>query len=639
MRHASAINRLVLCLTILVPCAAWAGGGPENVLLVVNPRSEASLTIANHYVHLRQIPPKNVIYVPWDPAVEQTDIEKFRKDILAPVLKAAIGPGNSGRIDYVVYSSDFPWGVNVNADVKAYLEMQKPSPLPSNVVEFHDPAAAAFSPVGEDPPKPDDKPSKPTWPKQLTQVGSINGLTYLWQAVQIRNPAAYMSLSANGYVRHATAAEDLESFAFHGTQHFGPRGELIDPRVVEETYRRLEEAIRRAGPDGKPAETITIPGLRYLLSTMLAVTAGRGNTVEEALACLTRSAAADGTRPGGTVYYVQNDNVRSQARHDLYPAAAKLLGTLGVSALVLHGDVPKDRPDVQGIMLGVASFDWKKSNSTILPGAICDHLTSFGGVMSAGAGQTPLSEFLRNGASGASGTVTEPFAIQAKFPLPWIHAHYARGHTLAEAFYQSVAGPYQLLIVGDPLCRPWARIPTVAVDGVEPGAVVSGTVDLTPWVKYDGAWPVDHFELFVDEVRHAVCGPDSTLRLNTRQFPDGYHELRVVAIEASGVETQGRCLVPLRISNRDRKITASATPSGEVPLGTRIEIAAECPEAIAVAVTHNTRLLGRINGPAGRIEIDTAELGKGPVRLSVVGMGRTGTASNAIAAPIDVVVK
>jgi len=112
-------------------------------------------------------------------------------------------------------------------------------------------------------------------------------------------------------------------------------------------------------------------------------------------------------------------------------------------------------------MVGKSDFNWPASGSTILPGAICEHLTSLGGVMVENGGQTPLSEFIRNGAAGASGTVTEPYAIQAKFPDPFLHVHYVKGCTLAEAFYQSVRGPYQLLIVGDPLCRPWARIPQV----------------------------------------------------------------------------------------------------------------------------------------------------------------------------------
>ena len=31
-----------------------------------------------------------------------------------------------------------------------------------------------------------------------------------------------------------------------------------------------------------------------------------------------------------------------------------------------------------------------------------------------------------------------PYAIQAKFPTPFIHVYYASGHTAVEAFYQSV---------------------------------------------------------------------------------------------------------------------------------------------------------------------------------------------------------
>ena len=81
-----------------------------------------------------------------------------------------------------------------------------------------------------------------------------------------------------------------------------------------------------------------------------------------------------------------------------------------MAAEILEGTVPLNRKDVQGVVMGTAVFDWKASGSTILPGAICDNFTSFGGVMTQGAGQTPLSEFLRYGAAGASGTVTEPYS-------------------------------------------------------------------------------------------------------------------------------------------------------------------------------------------------------------------------------------
>ena len=82
------------------------------------------------------------------------------------------------------------------------------------------------------------------------------------------------------------------------------------------------------------------------------------------------------------------------------------------------------------------------------------------------------------GAAGASGTVVEPFAVAQKFPTARIFSHYVRGCNLAEAFYQSVSGPFQLLIVGDPLCQPWARFPRFTVGGLSSGDTVEANLDL-----------------------------------------------------------------------------------------------------------------------------------------------------------------
>ena len=469
----NSIKRLLIFLAAL--CAvgwttfAAAGGGPENVLLVVNPNSAASLTIANHYAALRNIPAENLLFVPWDRKNQTADIDTFREKILRPVLRAIQGEGLAGQIDYVVYSSDFPWGISLDSDVRKFAEEMRREKMSS------DEKAA-----GESKEKPAEKkqPPKAAWPKQLTPVGSLNGLTYLWEPVLAGVPA-YFDPRSNGYMRRATSKEKgPTSLAFHSSLLFNRQGEVV--------------------PFG---------GERYFLSVMLAVTAGRGNSVDEVLHYLQRSAEADGTQPKGTIYFVKNDNIRSKVRDGLFPAAVRDLKELGVKGEIVEGTMPMHKDDVQGAVMGVAGFDWKASGSTILPGAICEHFTSFGGVMSEKAGQTPLSVFLRYGAAGASGTVTEPYAIAEKFPSPMVQVHYARGCSLAEAFYQSVSCPYQLLIVGDPLCRPWAEIPQVSVKGVRPGATVHGTLRLVPSAKLPKDAAVDHFELFVDGRRMGRCHP------------------------------------------------------------------------------------------------------------------------------------
>ena len=628
------------CVFICAPSQSLGGGGPEQVLLVVNPRSPDSLSIANHYLQLRHVPAENVLYLPWDPAKQRTDVDTFRREILAPVLKVVSGRRDVARIDCVVYSSGFPWAINTSPDVDKLLLAQKADAKESQ--------AAKDANGAKDESESDDNDSSPAdernqrfvieWPRHLTKVGSINGLTYLWERVVSRNPINYMALGTNWYMRHEAAEEEqVATSAFCSSNRFGPQGETLDPAALVERFQELRKT-RQHREAGKEARIDLSPlGSSYLLSVMLAVTAGRGNTVEEVLHYLRRSAAADGTRPTGTIYYVKNANVRSQARHDAFPAAVSQLKELGVAAQIVEGTVPRQKTDVQGAMLGTASFDWEKCQSTIRPGAICEHLTSAGGVMSAGAGQTPLSEFLRYGAAGASGTVTEPYAIQAKFPVPQIHVHYARGCTLAEAFYQSVNAPYQLLIVGDPLCRPWANIPAVRVKGARAGATVEGLLELEPAATIPGQSAISHFELFVDGSIRARCKPGESLKLDTARLPDGYHELRVIAFEAGPIQSQGRRIIPITTSNHGRTARLSVSPQGTIPAGKPLVATVKSPGSIGIAVMQNTRLLGRVAREAGKIEIDAAKLGSGPVRLHAVGLGKGLPNTNAVSAPVEVV--
>ena len=566
---------------------AVAGGGPENVLLVVNSNSTDSLTIANHYVQLRRIAPVNVMTLPWDPDAQTSDVDAFRKQILIPVLATIEQRRLARQIDYIIYSSDFPWGISVSPDIERYLENAGKAP--------------------EDGTEPK---AKPTWPKQLTSMAALNGLTYLYQAVLSGNPG-YVELRSNFYMRRPLALQrDEPTLAFDAFHQFGPHGELLDSG-----------------------------GRRYMLSMVLAVTAGRGNTVPEVLSYLGRSATADGTHPGGTIYFAKNNDIRSKVRHAAFPEASRQLAKLGIASKIVDGKIPQGRNDVQGAVIGTAAFNWKSSGSTILPGAICEHFTSYGGKMTAGAGQTPLSELLRYGAAGASGTVTEPYSIAEKFPTAMVQVHYARGCSLAEAFYQTIHGPYQLLIVGDPLCRPWANIPRVSCEGVRPGETVTGKLSIRPTATVPRGGEVDRFELFVDGLLATECDALGTLELDTATLGDGHHELRVVAFEAGPIRSQGRLIVPVNTANHGRKISVSATPSGKVTSGKAVVLRVASPGSYGTVVLHNSRLLGRVDGEQGAVEIDTSTLGTGPVRLRVVALGRGGPTDYVHAKPIELTVE
>jgi hypothetical protein len=457
--------------------------------------------------------------------------------------------------------------------------------------------------------------------KEPLLSAAITALTYLHQPV-MRRSAQYVSLKSNNYMRQPDAPADIGStHGFRGWYGWGPQGQLLESG-----------------------------GNSYLLSTMLAVTSGRGNSLPEVISYLKRSAAADGTQPKGTMYYLRHGDVRSTTRQPGFAAAVADLRKLGVAAEVLDATAPQGKPDVQGAMLGSADIRWPDTKSTILPGAIVDNLTSFGGVLSAGAGQTPLTDFLRYGAAGASGTVCEPFAIQNKFPVPAIQVHYARGCSLAEAFYQSVWGPYQLLIVGDPLCRPWARIPAIHVSGVEAGATVHGRLILKPTAgtteKTAAAKPaavgsaakepaVDRFELFAGGLRVARCSTGGTLEVDTAQLADGNLELRVVGIESGPIESQGEVILNVTVDNHGLSCDWHVSPM-KLRSGMRLHIAAKAPGTEWITFFHDSRQIGRLTGSDGDLMIETDNLGTGPVLLRAVAKATDKAKGYVVAKPITV---
>ena len=392
-------------------------------------------------------------------------------------------------------------------------------------------------------------------------------------------------------------------------------------------------------------------GNRYLLSVMLGVTAGRGNSVPEIVRGLEASAAADGTAPPGTIYFVTNDDVRTKTRSPAFPPIVRALDALGVKAEVVSGVLPAAKRDVAGLMMGTADFDWPASKSTIVPGAICENLTSLGGIFTPTAGQTPLSVFIRAGAAGSSGTVIEPYALQEKFPHPAIHVHYARGATLAEAFYQSVQSPYQLVVVGDPLCRPWATIPQVEVvkaedgNGLAANGTLSGRIELLPQATVTRPKPprdgvaastgIEHFTLFVDGVQLAQCRPGERLPIETAQLADGHHELRVVATESSSVQSQGRWVLPVRFANHGKTLTLEAKPARVSVAGTvRVRIAGEGLDG--VAVFSMGRVLGRTAGGDATIEVPAELLGRGRVTIRATGRSGQGAANSVNADPVTI---
>ena len=659
---------LVLCLSCICVSDAVAGG-PETAVLVVNADSASSKMIANHYIAMRRIPSLNVIYLNGIPSKETISLDKFKELILKPVLSALSERKIASHIDYVIYSSDFPTAVQIPEHVKklsdaveakgvgfnrklflptasinsltyyaaavladqpGYLGLDSNSyyrrpaslllagPFSGRLQDVYEEAVVAL--------KGDDKALYSEAEQKLLALAKVNprqvAVAYRlvqcyaqignkrkatnWLGKAIRTGWQYRQYTANDPLLASIQSDPLftgvlktmpdEPFEFAPTLGFRNRYQY--------------------GPNGMPNH-FKGQGNRFFLSTVLAVTRNYGNTEEEALDQLARTTRADGTNPTGSFYFTTTEDVRTRTRKPNFDFAISRLKKMGYGAEVISGRLPQNKPRVLGATIGTPGFNWKKSGSRFVPGAIGDNLTSYGGRIPLQP-QTKLTEFLANGAAGGSGTVTEPYALQAKFPHPMIHVHYVRGCTLAEAFYQSVAGPSQLLIVGDALCRPFGRVPEFGVTGVSLNQKVSGIIKIVPTPDVTTVRIVG-YQLYIDGRLVHVQRNSKEMKIDTTNMADGHHEFRIVAIADNLVESSAGVVIPLQVNNSEQQVKLTADSSRFLSTDV-IKLKATANVGDAIVLVHNGRTIAQKSGRNVTFEFDATLVGRGPVQLEAIAM-------------------
>jgi uncharacterized protein (TIGR03790 family) len=539
----------VFFLLLTLAATSFAGGGPENVLLVVNALSEDSRTVANHYIDLKKIPPSNVVFVNSPLTKAMLNAAQYRKRILAPVDKAIEERGLKNQIDYVVFSCDFPWQIN-------------------------------FAPE-----YPLEK-----FPRGFRPLSGISSAMYLSEFIRA-NRKEFMGINSNFYC--------------------APPSELIVfSRGFRSSYR-WGVGGRRAGQEG----------ISYMLSAVLGVTQGKGNSVSEIIWYLERAAQADGTAPKGTIYFAKNSNVRSTTRDATFPTAIRFLGIAGVRAEIFPGIFPTNKQDMAGVTCGFSVINPAQAKSRFLPGAICDNLTSLGGEFSPKNQQTVVSEYLRLGAAGACGTVVEPTALPQKFPNNSLHVHYANGCSLAESFYQSVACPFQQLLVGDPLCQPWAKAPKVSVTGITDGGMIRDKVEIIPTAQAANGG-IALFQLYVDGILNKQCRPGERFELDTAELADGYHDVRVVGVDGTPIETQGRWIGLIQVKNATDAVQLSVNESTLAASSKMLTVNVMATNNGATTVYHNGINVGEVASGNGPLSINKTKLGTGPVTLIAISEGK-----------------
>ena len=97
----------------------------------------------------------------------------------------------------------------------------------------------------------------------------------------------------------------------------------------------------------------------------------------------------------------------------------------------------------------------------------------------------------------AAAVFMNPMPFRRNSPTQNLQVHYARGSTMAEAFYQSVDSPFQLLIVGDPLCCPFGNFPKFSVKGLKNRSVQTEDITLN-LTESSGSPPIGSYDFLID---------------------------------------------------------------------------------------------------------------------------------------------
>ncbi len=232
-------------------------------------------------------------------------------------------------------------------------------------------------------------------------------------------------------------------------------------------------------------------GLRPTM--MLAATSAEGG-----MALAERGVAADDTFPDGDGYLMRTTDTARSVRYPTFPGVvtdweheAGLAFTYVDNADGGGENAIADTENVLFYFTGLARVPSIETNG-YLPGAIADHLTSFGGQVPT-SGQMSVMEWIDAGVTGSYGTVVEPCNYQQKFPsVPTVVEHYFHGATLVEAYWKSVRWPGEGLFAGEPLARPFglqeitidADSITIETNAIRPGeswAVQSAESRDGPW--------------------------------------------------------------------------------------------------------------------------------------------------------------
>jgi uncharacterized protein (TIGR03790 family) len=330
-----------------------------------------------------------------------------------------------------------------------------------------------------------------TWSSSDFQTRLLNPLLAMLAARGLARQAEFVLLSmdipyrvVNGASQNSTTSALFYGFKTNTTPPAGLPVTCSLPDASANSYVYSELPWDEAEPDTAPTNSF--------LAMMLTDTNLAGAEL-----ILNRGVAGDSSFPTQTVVLAQTPDTARTVRYVEFDNAILDSRVRGDNSLVWLDTSSTSFTNLLGLLTGLAALSLPVN--AFVSGALGDSLTSFGGDILENSGQTSLLAFLNAGAAASYGTVVEPCNYLQKFPDPMDYFYQNRGFSVAEAYYQSVQNPYQGLLVGEPLCAPFALGGGADWSSLANGSVLTGqaALNLTFFAATTNL-PLSQVDLFLD---------------------------------------------------------------------------------------------------------------------------------------------
>lgn len=383
---------LTLCV-LLAAAWAFAGGGPANVLVVVNARSAESLEIGNAYRRARALPYRNLL---------------------------AIATATTYAVSPQVYLDE------IETPIRAYLR--------NNQLD-----------------------------ESVTCIVLTRGVP---QMVLRDSPKSVAGLLAS------LGQDQVGSLSRRPNPYYG------------------SEAPFSHQP---PAQT-----------GMYLVTVLTGYNTRDITRLIANGLAADGTVPDGRFFFQSSPQLPAAT----FEEAVRLLTQRGVPASA-GAALPPERADVMGYFSGGIYSGLSPellATLTFAPGALADMAQPYGAAAAnLDESATPLLAaagwLVSAGVTGLHAVVGDAGmeTIPAAGRLPVVLDRYIAGFSLAESFYAALPSLNgQNVIIGDPLCAPYARRPAVLIENGDDPLHDTVTLKISA-VSPDRGQSIERVDLYLDD--------------------------------------------------------------------------------------------------------------------------------------------